>query len=291
MKRVFIGGCSRSGTTFLQEFLASHSRILTFPETGFFLRAFGMRGWMLPWARMGLSLGKERKALSRLPGQLGLDPDQHPPLPPRRFSLEASVQDAVAFLDTLAEGRGKDVWLEKTPRHVLYASRIRRLVSGSTFIHMVRDGRAVVASMVDRARRFPEEFSRQQDPAYGIRQWNRSLEATQRAMKEPGHLLVLYEGLATHPEKTLRSLCETLDLGFERSMMDRTGPRTFVREGEEWKDRRKGPIAPAASKFSDLFSKRNREQIENRLKLRYFEEIRDRILADPGSVLVGRKVS
>jgi hypothetical protein len=194
--RILLGGCSRSGTTFLQGLLAKHPHIFTFPETGVFLKALGMRGTLLPWAHLGLTLGKERKALAKLLDRVGDEVPTPPPLPPRRFRMGPSLKGVAEFLDELARAAGKDIWLEKTPRHVLHAARIRALVPDSAFIHILRDGRDVVASMVDRARKFPEEFSRQSDPSYGIRQWNQSLRATEVAMNDPGHILVLYESLA-----------------------------------------------------------------------------------------------
>lgn len=286
MRRIFIGGCSRSGTTFLQELLANHSRILTFPETGVFLKALGMRGRLLPWVRLGLTLGKERKALGRLVKEMEVPPTNRPPLPPRRLFLEKSVEDVVAFFDALAESQGKDVWLEKTPRHVLHAARIRRMVEGSTFIHMVRDGRDVVASIVDRARRFPEAFPRQGDPAYGIRQWNRSMASTKEAMRETGHVVVLYRGLSTYPEDTLRSLCRVLGLEFRNSLLDRKQDRGFVTEEEEWKSRTMGPILPAPSKFRRIFDEATRKRVEDELEMGFFHSIKDRIEKEPGSLLV-----
>lgn len=286
MKRVFIGGCSRSGTTLLQELLANHSDILTFPETGVFLKALGMRGRVLPWVFLGLTLGKERNALSRLVKEMSLPGNTHPPLPPRRLLLRRSVGDVVEFLDQLAMDRGKSVWLEKTPRHVLHASRIQEMVSGSVFIHMVRDGRDVVASIVDRARQFPESFRRQEDPAYGIRQWNRSMAATRMAMRTPGHVVVLYEELARHPRNTLRSLCRVLGLKFQEDMLRRNESREFITEREGWKERLEGPIRPAESKFTRLFDEDARRRIEEGLDMAFFREIRDRIDGEPGSVWV-----
>ncbi|NJL67494.1 MAG: sulfotransferase [Microcoleus sp. SM1_3_4] len=36
MKRIFLVGCPRSGTTILQSLLASHPEIISFPESKFF---------------------------------------------------------------------------------------------------------------------------------------------------------------------------------------------------------------------------------------------------------------
>ena len=283
-RRLFIGGCSRSGTTFLQRLLAGHSRVHTFPETGVFLRALGMRGTVLPWVHLGLTTGKERKALVRLLEHAAPDPGSGPPLPPRRILLRSSADDIVCFLDVLTRAAGKDVWLEKTPRHILHAARIRRLVPQAIFIHVVRNGRDVVASIVDRARRFPNRFKGQDDPAYGIRQWNRSMRATEVAMKEPGHVIVRYEVLASEPEETLRGLCAHLGIGFEKGMLDAPTTGGFILEEERWKAPLSGPIRPAASKFQDLFDEDTRRRINEGLDTRFHGVLEERLGSAPGKV-------
>lgn len=287
--RVFVGGCSRSGTTFLQRFLAGHSQVHTFPETGVFLRALGMRGRPLPWARLGLSIGKERKALRRLlelgpptggpfPGK---ETGDHPGagLPPRRFLLKASAQDIAGFLDELARKNQKDVWVEKTPRHVLHASWIRRLVPDSIFFHMVRDGKDVVASIVDRARRYPDRFRRQADPTYGITLWNRSMGATRAAMAEAGHVIVHYHTLASRPRETLEAVCSCIGIPFEEGMLEDRSPGEFVLEEEAWKKPLSGPIRPSPSKFESLFEKDTRDRINRALDQRFYQEIVARLEA------------
>lgn len=278
-RRFFIGGCSRSGTTFLQRLLAGHPRIHTFPETGVFLRALGMRGQVLPWTRVGLTLGKERKALARLRDHAGVEQalPPLPPLPPRRFLLQSSADDILCFLDRLTLRAGKDVWVEKTPRHVLHATRIRRLVPSSLFVHVVRNGPDVVASIVDRARKFTGRFPGQENPAYGVRQWNRSMRATEVAMGEPGHVVVQYEILASQPEETLRGLCRHLGIHFEEGMLAPPAGGGFVLEDEGWKAPLSGPIQPAPSKFQDLFDEGTRRRINEGLDRRFYEEVGARL--------------
>ena len=285
-RRILLGGCSRSGTTFLQGLLANHSRILTFPETGVFLKALGMRGRLLPWAALGLTVGKERKALRRLLHHLGRTLDEIPPIPPRRFFVRRSFQDIANFFDAVAKAARKEIWLEKTPRHVLHAARIKRLVPDSLFIHIVRDGPDVVASMVDRARRYPGEFPRQEDPAYGIRQWNQSMRATEAAMREPGHVVVLYRTLSEHPEETLRALCGIMEIEFEERMLIREKERAFVTEGEDWKTTIPGPIRPATSKFPELFDETTQARIIGALETGFFEKVEERLSDTPDRIWV-----
>ena len=278
-------GCSRSGTTLLQSMLASHSRVHTFPETGVFLKAFGMRGTVLPWVHLGLSAGKERKALERLSASQSEASGQLPELPPRRYGLSRSLAETVSFLDGLARAHGKDIWVEKTPRHVFHAKRIRRSIPGALCIHMVRDGRDVVASIVDRGNKYPDRFPRQSDPRYGIRQWNRSLRATEVAIKEPGHVVVFYESLVESVETTLKTLCGIAGLEFEEAMLTPADPSPFTGPDEEWKHQVNAPVQAATSKFERLFDDATRLWIIRRLELGIFERMRARASKLSGGVL------
>jgi hypothetical protein len=285
--RILVMGCSRSGTTLLQSLLASHSQVHPFPETGVFLRAFGMRGTLLPWTRFGLTLGKERKALAALLSTVDSPQGPQPPMPPRRILLSRSLSDVVGFLDSLAEAHGKEFWVEKTPRHVLHAARIGRSIPGARCVHVVRRGEDVVASIVDRARNYPDRFSGQEDPSYGIRQWNQSIGASVRALKDPGHALVFYEALAKDPEATMRALCPFLGLEFEPDMVIPADRAAFSHPSEEWKNQVNSGVAPAESKFGRLFDARTRAGISQKLKKKEaLQGLRVKASREPGAVLV-----
>lgn len=284
-RRLLVMGCSRSGTTLLQGLLASHSRIHTFPETGVFLKALGMRGRVLPWVHFGLTIGKERKALAKL-----LKTQTHargplPDLPPKTLSLKRSLDGVARFMDDLAAAHGRNLWLEKTPRHVLHAARIGRHVPGVFCIHMLRSGPDVVASIVDRARRFPDHFPRQSDPSYGIRQWNRSLRATREALDHQGHAIVFYDALVSDVSGTLKALCRGLGLSFEDGMATPADRTEFTSVEEVWKGGTEGPVKEAQSKFEGLFDEATRSQIRRRLEEGIFRELADQASGRPGNVL------
>lgn len=285
--RLLVMGCSRSGTTLLQSLMANHSRIFTFPETGVFLRAFGMRGRLLPWAHLGLTLGKERKALSALADSFGRGAGnvQVPRLPPRRVSLAGSLSDVAAFFDALATAHGKDIWLEKTPRHVLHARRIQKALPNSLCIHMVRNGRDVVASIIDRAKKYPGRFPRQEDPTYAIRQWNQSLRATKEAMEEPGHLVVFYDTLVSETEATLKALCGIIGIDFQAAMTVPADPTSFIQSGEGWKSQVAGAVRPADSKFETHLDPKTRARVLDGLETEWLEALRNAGAESPGGVL------
>jgi hypothetical protein len=291
-RRILVMGCSRSGTTLLQSLLANHSQVYTFPETGVFLRALGMRGAVLPWVHLGLTVGKERKALTKLlatqeraKGRLPPNPSRLPDVPARTLSLARSMAEVAEFLDDLAVAFGKNAWVEKTPRHVFHARRIARLIPDVSCLHVVRRGQDVVASIVDRARKFPDRFPRQADPSYGIKQWNRSLEATWLALQDPGHMVVFYDQLVSDVGGTLRALCEGVGIEFEPGMMTPADRGSFSMPEEVWKAGVDTAVKAVGSKFESVFDEVSRASISGRLRDDLFEELRTKASGSPGGVL------
>lgn len=259
--RLFVVGAPRSGTTLLQGLLAAHPAVHTFPETGLFLRALGMRH-RLPWSYLGMTLGKERKALAGLASRAG---DDAPALPPRRWCLRRSTADALAFLDGLAAAAGAGAWVEKTPRHVFHAGWIGRHVPGARVVHIVRDGHAVAASIRERARQYPERFTRQRRPAYAVRTWNRAVRATARVAPRPEQTVVRYEDLTADPEGELRRICRETGLVFDPAMTEPADGSAFIRAHEAWKADTAGPVSQRASRFERAFSAAEQAWVEGHL--------------------------
>lgn len=58
------------------------------------------------------------------------------------------------FADSLffkcAKKEGKDIWCEKTPRNLLYADKIQLMYPDAKFINVIRDGREVISSILER---------------------------------------------------------------------------------------------------------------------------------------------
>jgi len=266
-RRLFVVGCSRSGTALVERLLGGHPGVHTFPESGLFLRALGMRGRKLPWTWVGLTLGKERRAVGRVVEHAYRHlPEAPPALPPRRYRLRTSMLAGVATFDRIALASGCRNWVEKTPRHFLHARAIERLVPRARVIHVIRDGRDVVASICDRARREPARFPRQQDPRYGIAEWNRAIAVHARCAGRPGHVFVFYEDLVTHPERELTRIAYECGLDFHPGMLAALdGGDIELRDGAG-----RRAMRADRSKFRELFDAGSRRRIERALHLRAY---------------------
>ncbi len=117
-------------------------------------------------------------------------------------------------------------WIDQTPQYTLYADEIGQMVPGACFIHIVRDGRRVVNSMINFGNSLPAEFQAIQDEigigrwrdfrvACGI--WRRYVEAALdfSAKHADRCLTVVNEELVTNPERGFRSILEFIGETYE----------------------------------------------------------------------------
>jgi hypothetical protein len=130
VKHVFLVGCQRSGTSWLQLLLAQHPAVATTQETHLFSEYL----WPLHqrWERF-------TRARSRLGGRLILSDEEFD---------ELSADFARKVLQKIAATNpSATVVLEKTPDHVRHAEFILRLLPDAYFIHLIRDPRSVASSL------------------------------------------------------------------------------------------------------------------------------------------------
>jgi hypothetical protein len=125
------------------------------------------------------------------------------------------------LLDRAAIDAGNDMWVEKTPHHIDHLNVIARHVPGARFIHVLRDGRDVVASQYHAQQQDPE-FWREWSTEKMAETWNVDVMRSLAHADRPDHLLVSYESLITDPERELTRASVFLRMDYERSMLDHT---------------------------------------------------------------------
>ncbi|GLK53411.1 sulfotransferase family protein [Maricaulis virginensis] len=203
---VFAGGCPRSGLTLLRRLVEPHSRIHCGPDTG------------LPPA-----IAMQWQAFA---SQLG---DLHA----RDFDLQAEdMRRAMAGLLTgLFEvplaADPRRVLIEKTSLNIAAFEQLGRLLPQAKFIHVVRDGRDVAASLLDRDWRDAngQAYPHVSRPDAALKYWfdltGIGLRADQ-ALAGRIHR-VRYEDLVKRPRATLTALTAFLGLGYEPAMLHFAG--------------------------------------------------------------------
>jgi hypothetical protein len=219
---IFIGGTARSGTHAVGRLIDVHPRYHMIPletrfvsgtgglcdllngETG--MRAFVKKCFGKWWSR----------GLRHIRGlQLIVEQDQFEAAMARfqeeyeRDRWQASSQLIRDLLDPTAERAGKPAWVELSGQNIRAAPTLRKLFPDARFIHMVRDGRAVVAGIV-RKRDMPDDL------AYAMDHWAKRVRASAAALRElpaGSALTIQLEDLAAHDrERTYAQLVDFLEL-------------------------------------------------------------------------------
>jgi hypothetical protein len=263
VQRVFLVGCARSGTTLLQSLLASHPSIASYPESHFFRHLSGGRRWR--W--VGLPSRRARPRLEQFLGELA-----HPSAPralPRRVVLRRQyVSFFLGLLDSLALGERKAIWIEKTPSHLWHLDEIERLVPGAKFIHIVRDGTDVVASLYDVTHRYPEVWGGARSIDACIDRWLKDVAISRRYEGRENHLAVSYERLVDSPREVLEEICSFLGIEYANAMLrdHRLTAERVVLESEPWKSNAFRTVRRRPGrKFEELFEEEEQRYILARL--------------------------
>jgi hypothetical protein len=212
---VFVIGSPSSGTTVLATSLAKHSELWASDESDvlFFLFANGFversfdRAMELPGRRW---LRREEVSREEFLAHLGLGIN--------------------ALITSRSGGRR---WIDHTPRYALIVETLAEAFPGASFIHILRDGREVVHSMLNFADAAPNpavgRFLRRDVPwATDMRgaceEWRDHVEAAIAFCQEhiDRAMVVRYEDLVAEPQEAFRKIHRFLGIA------DEEGPARFL---------------------------------------------------------------
>lgn len=203
---IFIIGVHRSGTTLLRYMLNRHPHIYIPPESDFIPRFF--RGN----PKQELSPKRVNQDLAIIFEKYRFVREwQGSPLKVSDFA-EGKITPKV-FLDTLygayAKQNGALRWGDKTPIYCSYIDLLDQIFPQAQFIHLIRDGRDVALSMLDKW----GEQDFHIDVYFAARNWMRRIQEAQRSgeyLSSARYYELYYENLVASPEKELKSICEFL---------------------------------------------------------------------------------
>ncbi len=221
MKKLFIVGCPRSGTTMVQQGLNRHSAIVIPPETKYF------------FSFIGHSRRCQRRHLERLQSDLRIN------LPPLLKRVQ-SLPEGRAFYEDLARlyvqrlGKQDAVYFgDKTPEHTGHLPRIRRFFPDAKIIFLYRDGRDVALSLTKVPWMSPDLYVNFLVWLY----YYRILEGA-RAGLPANVYFARYEDLVADPDREFGRMLDFLDLPFEPAVTHGFGNREGIPEREfPWKAR------------------------------------------------------
>lgn len=211
---VFIVGSASSGTTLLGVMLDRHSQFACGPE----VYAFDKRQVYAPWPHVQRNIGRWLRRGLLSDGQIDTPDFFHSrdayfcdaELLVRLAQEAASLRGFFdAFFTNYLQRRGKSRWVEKTGSNGYYLGHILELYPDARVVHLVRDGRDVVCSLLKRDPR----------PYHAVSHWLYNVSAAVAWRDHPAYLEVKYEALAVQPQATLERICRHLDVAFEPRML------------------------------------------------------------------------
>lgn len=271
--QVFLVGCARSGTTLLQSMLTAHPEIASFPESHLF------QNLRIPyWSRLlRLASPKARNCLNKFLQNINQEQQQ---LPKQAWFIDQYVSVFIEALQQATQQQGKRIWVEKSTEHAFYIKMIERYIPKAKFIHIVRNGADVVASLYEVRKKYQqlEVWGESWDVDRCIEHWLKSIKFTSKYLHQPNQLLVRYEKLVVDPESVMREICKFLEVEFNEAMLKKyaEASQQVVEKEELWKVSVKKPIQNAnGKKFYELFDEQQREHIINRVSVVNLDELKE----------------
>ncbi|MEG4575937.1 sulfotransferase [Microcoleus sp. N3A4] len=208
MKRIFLVGSPRSGTTMLQSLLAAHPEVISFPESKFF-------HYLL-----------YKKFAGKLPGRLEAffkDEINRPELL-QGFDDSQTVGNKVSWLvgvlDGLAAEQNKSIWLEKTPEHIYFIDDIERFLPDAKFIHILRNGMDTIASLHEATSSSHDLWGPGWDLNHCIDRWKQAMLISHKYAKKSNHILVNYEEIVDNKVKKLEDICHFMGVEYDAKMLE-----------------------------------------------------------------------
>lgn len=164
---VFIVGCPRSGTTWIQRLLAAHQQIATGQESDIFDIYIGpqLRAWK-----------RDIKPEHSGRGIIGLGCY----FTEEEFMLNLHNYMMVLLDPLIGKLRNDQLFIEKTPSHALFISEIHTLLPEAKFIHIVRDPRDVISSLLAASKSWGW-FWAPKDPVSAASFWVQHIKAVNKA--------------------------------------------------------------------------------------------------------------
>ena len=219
-KPIFVVGSPRSGTSILTWCLGQHPNLFPVPESNWMgdfavnvavaYQIGAARGDYSICSAMDIRDSELFAALGQSINQVILQHRTDLELK-RKSRTDASKVDARWLEATSISAGPKTRWVDGTPEYSLHICGLLKLFPQALFVHLIRDVRAVVRSMVNFDRVAGFKLVANEEEAY--RYWIRTVSACLMAERAYGPNVVRrvrYSDLIEKPEPTMRSLLNFL---------------------------------------------------------------------------------
>ena len=205
----FVVGMNRSGTTLLRMMLDAHPQLTIPPETHFVPDL--IKATREPGATAEDALAAMKSA--REWGDFGFSDEEML----ARLRALPKIRPGAAvrtFYEAYMAQQGKPRWGEKTPTYVQKMKLIQRALPEARFVHVIRDGRDVALSVLDRT-------VRDLSAADVARRWQKKITKAREDAPALRHYMELrYEDLILDTEPVLREVCDFIELPWDDAMLE-----------------------------------------------------------------------
>ena len=265
----FLVSAGRSGTTLLRAILSQNEQVCIPPESGALGRIisqFKSGNRRLPWTTV-VNLFCAEMAVSRefCDWEISLAEFRK-----KAFELTAAQRSLAHLIDLyfrqfqLQHAPGTSRWGDKTPHNVLWMRELDAVFPEGQYIHIVRDGRDVVASYL--------KLGWVSNLEEACDWWSRRVRAAldySRRNQPRKFIEIRYEDLVREPGRVTEKLCGFLQIAYDASMLD-THEATDRFRGDrarpELHPRLQQPInANAVGRWKTFFSAEQRDVVNQRL--------------------------
>ncbi len=216
---VFIVSAGRSGSTLLRSMLAAGEQIAIPAETQMIhtlpikFNATRKLGWDNQ-ARLIIATFESHPNFPLWGVDLSDAYQRVLKLEPRERSLARVIDEVFLTYARQAFPTAK-IWGDQSPIHALYMPDILNIFPGVKFLHLLRDGRDVVASKV---------VKNGDESLYSaVHRWKTCVKRSRQIQNKVGpqqFFEVRYEDLVTAPEHILNQVCDYIGIDYDQRMLD-----------------------------------------------------------------------
>lgn len=192
---IFIGGEGRSGTTLMRAMLNSHPRIFCGPETHFFIDQKFIDFHNILLKNYANQISEYNENVHEEVNQM----------------FRGMIND---FFTKHMKKNKKKRWADKTPYNIKHIDFLLEVFEGNMkFIHMIRDGRDVAASLLT----MPWGPPTIEGAAHS---WNTIIENSRKHLGKKYFIEIKYEDLINNEVKVLKGVCKFLKEDYDKRMLD-----------------------------------------------------------------------
>jgi hypothetical protein len=238
--------------------IAAHPRLISYPETHFW-------DYTIPdkfrYRFLKIYSAPEKALVRAYLDEHEFPLDAMSDMKSRYLTTRSWSRALMRILDRLTDPELSG-WIEKTPRHLYAIPYITGADKDALFLHILRSGKDVVASMYEVTHKYPEYWNGPRTIDMCLERWKRDVELSKKYLTHPRHFFISYEELLEYKEKILEKVCEFLGVSFSLEMIDSfmSEAQKLVGEKEKWKAANISGRSPG-SKFSSIFSSNEQEYI------------------------------